>query len=142
MRYRFLPIILIVAVIAITLYSITGSSSLLFLQKNGLEISAEKARRQRFSLIVDVRTPEERESFGYFPNSMPMDPSKVDKEIPFLLGRNLKGGETVTTPILIYSNSGDGRARAVADQLYYLGFIGTQYLKGSYLSMLPPGSPQ
>lgn len=142
MRYRFLPIILIVAVIAITLYSLTGPSSLLFLQKNGLEISAEKARRQRFSLIVDVRTPEERESFGYFPNSMPMDPSKVGKEIPFLLGRNLKGGETVTTPILIYSNSGDGRARAVADQLYDLGFIGTQYLKGSYLSMLPPGSPQ
>lgn len=139
MRYRFLPIILIVAVIAITIHSLTGPSSLFFLKKDGLELSGEQARRQRFSLIVDVRTPEEREIHGYFPNSIPIDPSKAIKEIPFLLGRNVKGGETITSPILVYSNSGDGRAKAVANQLYDHGFVGTYYLKGSYLSMLPPG---
>lgn len=139
MRYRFLPIILIFAVIAITIHSLTGPSSLFYLQKDGLELSGEQARRLRFSLIVDVRTPEERERHGYFPNSIPIDPSKAIKEIPFLLGRNLKGGETITSPILVYSNSGDGRAKMVANQLYDHGFIGTHYLKGSYLSMLPPG---
>ena len=139
MRYRFLPIILIFAVIAIMIHNMTGSSSLFYLQKDGLELSGEQARRMRFSLIVDVRTSEERERHGYFPNSIPIDPSKAIKEIPFLLGRNLRGGETITSPILVYSNSGDGRAKIVANQLYDHGFIGTHYLKGSYLSMLPPG---
>jgi len=144
MRYRFLPIILIFAVIAITIHSMTSASSLLFLKKDGLELSGEQARRQHFSLIVDVRTPKERESLGYFPNSIPIDPSGVSKEIPYLLGRGrgLNRKETITSPLLIYSNSGDERARKVAEQLYDLGFIGTRYLKGSYLSMLPPGSQE
>lgn len=140
MRYRYLPIILIFAVFAITLHSLTGFSSLLFLEKDGLQLSPEIARRQHFALILDVRTPNEREMFGYFPNSIPIDPIKVSEEVPFLLGRKLKRKETLSTPILVYSNEEDGRAKTIATKLYDLGYIGTRYLKGSYLSMLPPGS--
>ena len=36
-----------------------------------LRISVNEARSRRFGLIIDVRTPKERELLGYYPNSIP-----------------------------------------------------------------------
>lgn len=135
MRYQILPLILICAVIAIIYQSFTHFS----FQQDPLIITADVARRRRHTLILDVRTPKEREHFGFFPESIPIDPSRVTEEVPFLLGQKPGSRSPRPTPILVYSNAGDGRARQVAEQLYDLGFIETRYLKGSYIDMLPPG---
>ena len=135
MRYQILPLILICAVIAIIYQSFAHFS----LQQDPLLITAKEARRRRHALILDVRTPKERERFGFFPESIPIDPSRVTEEVPFLLGQKPGSQSPRPTPILVYSNEGDGRARQVAEQLYDIGFIGTRYLNGSYSDMLPPG---
>ena len=142
MRYRALPLVLFFAVLAIMLYSMTNPLSSLFsLQPDALRISPDQARRQRFALILDIRTPKERETAGFYPNSIPIDPtpSSLSQEIPFLLGER-PGRTNRSTPILVYSNAGDGRTRDVAETLYDLGFVGTRYLQTSYLEMLPPGA--
>lgn len=138
MRYRALPLLLcvVVTIVVIFLYI---PHPLSFLQKDPLSLTAEMARHRRHALIVDVRTPKEREEFGFFPESIPIDPSRVVEEVPFLLGQRPGINQQRPTPILVYSNAGDGRAQRVANQLYDIGFIGVRYLKGSYLDMLPPG---
>lgn len=136
MRYQTLPVILFFAVIAIIIYQSSANFSL---QPDPLLITAKEARRGRYALILDVRTPKEREHFGFFPESIPIDTSRLAEEVPFLLGQKPGSRSPKLTPILVYSNAGDGRAQHVAEQLYDLGFIGVRYLKGSYLDMLPPG---
>jgi rhodanese-related sulfurtransferase len=137
MRYRALPLVLFIAVVILLL---VGPFRPFSFQKDGLEISAEAARRRRHALILDVRTPKEREAFGFFPESIPVDPSRVTDEVPFLLGQKPGSDQPPRpTPILVYSNAGDGRAQQVAERLFSIGFTGVRYLKDSYLDMLPPG---
>ena len=126
MRFRALPLLLFLVVLALTVYSLTHPHSSLFsFSPDALRISPDHARRQRFALILDVRTPKERELAGFYPNSIPVDPTPSSPR---------------TTPLLVYSNAGDERARRTAETLYDLGFIGVRYLSTSYLNMLPPGN--
>lgn len=150
MRFRALPLLLFFVVLAITFYSMTNPNATLFSfspfqAADTLRISPEEARRRRFALILDVRTPKERELAGFYPNSLPVDPtpSSLAQEIPFLLGEkpgHVRPSTPRNTPLLVYSNAGEGRARQAAETLYDLGFIGTRYLSTSYLDMLPPGN--
>ena len=143
MRYRALPLVLFFVVLAITLYSMTNPLSSLFsLPSDSLRLIPEQARRQRFALILDIRTPKEREMAGFYPNSIPVDPHRLNEEIPYLLGEKPGSSRMTprTTPLLVYSNAGDGRAKQAAEALYDLGFVGTRYIQTSYLDMLPPGN--
>lgn len=97
------------------------------------EISAQEARARRFRLIIDVRTPKEREELGYYPNSIPISVEELKKEVPFLIGSGL---HSLHTPILVYSN-GDRRAHLAAEMLYQLGYTQVRYISQSYLSLLP-----
>ena len=98
-----------------------------------LELSSQQARAQRFRLIIDVRTPKEREELGYYPNSIPISVEELKKEVPFLIGSGL---HTLHSPILVYSN-GDRRAQLAAEMLYQLGYSQVRYISQSYLSLLP-----
>ena len=143
MYYRTLPVLLLVAVLFIVLYHVKDTSFFSLPSSTTLQLTAEEARRQRFALILDVRTPREREEFGFYPNSIPVDASQLQEEVPYLLGekpgRQRHERPPRTTPILVYSNAGDGRAQRAAETLYDLGFVGVRYIQESYLRMLPPG---
>lgn len=141
MRYRALPLLALFAImVLIGLYAWKDMLPASWSQDQ-LRITPEQARRQRFALILDVRTPKEREEFGYYPNSMPVALSQLAEEVPYLLGEKpgRQRSSSRPTPLLIYSNAGDGRAKQAAELLYELGFVGTRYIQESYLPMLPPG---
>lgn len=141
MRYRALPMLLVLAVVVLLPLYVWKDASTLSWKSDALRITPEQARRQRFALILDVRTPTEREEFGAYPNSMPVALSQLAHEVPYLLGEKPGRGDLSprTTPLLVYSHAGDGRAKEAAHQLYDLGFVGTRYIQESYLPMLPPG---
>jgi len=103
------------------------------LQQPSLEIPIEEARSRRFRLVIDVRTPKEREELGYYPNSIPIEVDKLRSDIPFLIGSGL---QSLQSPILIYCNSGH-RAQLAAEILYQLGYTNVRYISSSYLSLMP-----
>lgn len=91
-----------------------------------LEISNEEAKQRRFGLVVDVRTEKEREHLGYYPNSIRLDLSTIQRDIPV----------SKHTSILIYSN-GDHRAQRAAELLHAIGFNNVRYIRTTYLSLMP-----
>lgn len=97
-----------------------------------LKISVGEAKARRFGLIIDVRTPKERELLGYYPNSIPISPQRLQQQIP--LDISSKG-----TWILVYSN-GDSRAEQAAKILYRMGYRNVRYIKETYLSLMPGSS--
>jgi rhodanese-related sulfurtransferase len=94
-----------------------------------LLISTDEARAKRFGLIIDVRSPKEREELGYYPNSIPIAIDQLGTEVPFLISSK-------KTDILVYSN-GDNRAKVAAKQLYQNGYPNVRYISTSYLRLLP-----
>jgi rhodanese-related sulfurtransferase len=97
-----------------------------------LQISVAEAKSRRFGLIIDVRTPKERELLGYYPNSIPISSERLKQEV--LLDISSKD-----TWILVYSN-GDNRASTTADILYKMGYKNVRYIKETYLSLMPGSS--
>jgi len=98
-----------------------------------LEIPIQEARSKRFRLIIDVRTPKEREELGYYPNSIPIAVDQLRSDVPFLIGSGLQSQQS---PILVYSN-GDRRAQLAAEMLHGLGYTQVRYISKSYLSLMP-----
>lgn len=136
MRVRTLPTLLLLAVLAVVAYQLyAGDFPLFFSALPNLAIAPAEARRQRFALILDLRTPKDREILGYYPNSIPVDPSRLLEEVPYLLGNRRPS----PTPLLVYSAEGDRRAEKAARILYQKGFTGVRHLNGSFVEMLPPG---
>jgi len=98
-----------------------------------LEIPIQEARSKRFRLIIDVRTPKEREELGYYPNSIPIEVDQLKSDVPFLIGSGLQSQQS---PILVYSN-GDRRAQLAAEMLHQFGYTHVRYISKSYLSLMP-----
>lgn len=94
-----------------------------------LLISIPEARARRFGLIIDTRTPKERETLGYYPNSIPMSIDKLQTQVPMDISNK-------KTWILVYSN-GDERAKVGAETLYRMGYSNVRYINQSYLSLMP-----
>jgi rhodanese-related sulfurtransferase len=94
-----------------------------------LRISVGEAKARRFGLIIDVRTPKERELLGYYPNSIPISPEKLQQQVPLDISSK-------STWILVYSN-GDSRAAMAAEILYRMGYRNVRYINETYLSLMP-----
>jgi rhodanese-related sulfurtransferase len=140
MRVRTLPVLLLLVVLAVVTYRLyLGDFSPFFpfspFSSSHLALSPAEARRQRFALILDLRAPKDRETLGFYPNSIPVDPSHMLEEVPYLLGDRRPS----PVALLVYSAEGDQRAQKAAQALYQKGFTGVRYLNGSYVDMLPPG---
>lgn len=103
------------------------------LQSPTLEIPVKEARSKRFRLVIDVRSPKEREELGYYPNSIPIAVDQLKSDVPFLIGSGL---QSLQSPILIYCNSGH-RAQLAAEILYNMGYKQVRYISTSYLSLMP-----
>jgi rhodanese-related sulfurtransferase len=97
-----------------------------------LRISVGEAKARRFGLIIDVRTPKERELLGYYPNSIPISPQRLQQQVPLDISSK-------NTWILVYSN-GDSRAEMAAKVLYSMGYKNVRYINETYLSLMPGSS--
>jgi rhodanese-related sulfurtransferase len=95
-------------------------------------ISPQEAKSRRFGLILDVRTQQERELYGAYPNSV---------NIPFEKLTNTSISDLVSkdTSILIYCKRGT-RASQAAEMLTNWGFKNVKYINQTYSSMMPPGT--
>ncbi len=107
------------------------------IQQSSLLIDISRAKAQRFGLILDVRTPKEREELGYYPNSIPVSMNELQTEVPFLLGTKPNDLSEKKTNILIYSTPGDRRAENAAEILYQMGYRNVRYINQSFLRLLP-----
>lgn len=133
MKKPFLLSILIILIVVIVIYSVAPVMKKYYEKMTSLEISTEEARRSRFHLIIDVRTPKEREELGYYPNSIPIPIEKLLTDVPFLIGTGLS---SKNSNIMIYSN-GDKRAHIAARMLYNNGYQHVRYLTTTYDHLLP-----
>lgn len=118
-------------------YIIYKYSILSSIQQHSLLIDIGLAKAQRFGLILDVRSPKEREELGYYPNSIPVSMEQLQEEVPFLLGSKPNDISEKKTNILIYSTPGDYRAQNAAEILYQMGYHNVRYINQSYLRLLP-----
>lgn len=95
-------------------------------------ISSEKAKEMimdnEIDVVLDVRTATERNTLGYYPNSIHIQGADLEKrmhnEYP---NKNLR--------IIIYCNTGR-RARIAADKLHEMGYKNTMYISSSYGSLM------
>jgi len=117
--------VIIIAVLLIYFYYADDFKS----QGPLLRISVGEAKARRFGLIIDVRTPKERELLGYYPNSIPISPQRLQQQVPLDISSK-------DTWILVYSN-GDSRAEQAAKILYEMGYRNIRYIKETYLSLMP-----
>ena len=77
--------VLTVAILVAVVYVIYTISQQSHRTKVGpsLKISVGEAKARRFGLIIDVRTPKEREQLGYYPNSIPISPDTLSQYLDF-----------------------------------------------------------
>ena len=94
-----------------------------------LQIDVVEAKSRRFGFIVDVRTPEQRNRLGYYPNSIPISLERLQSEVPLDISNK-------STWILVYSN-GDQKARMAAEKLYQMGYPNVRYIQDNYLRLMP-----
>ncbi len=121
--------IAVFVVIIFVIYNITHKSNKVGPQ---LRIDVPEAKARRFGLIIDVRTPKERDTLGFYPNSIPISIDTLQNEVPLDISSK-------NTWILVYSN-GDPRAAAAAEVLYRMGYRNVRYIKETYLSLMPGSS--
>jgi rhodanese-related sulfurtransferase len=121
-----IAILILLVYLGFTYYSSSTHS------EKSLRISVGEAKARRFGLIIDVRTPKERELLGYYPNSIPISPQRLQQEVPLDISSK-------NTWILVYSN-GDNRAAAAAEVLYRMGYRNVRYINETYLSLMPGSS--
>jgi rhodanese-related sulfurtransferase len=121
----FLSIAIFVVIIFI-IYNVTHKSNKVGPQ---LRIDIPEAKSRRFGLIIDMRTPKERDTLGFYPNSIPISINKLQTEVPLDISNK-------NTWILVYSN-GDNRAQMGAEILYRMGYKNVRYITQTYLSLMP-----
>lgn len=126
MNGRTLIVWLLLAVVAYYVYT----QALPLYRTASLAILPEEVRDQRFSLIVDVRSPKEREEYGYYPNSIPISLDRLQQTIPVDLAVD------PSSSILVYSN-GDTRAQVAAEIIYSMGYTRVRYLREPYTILMP-----
>ena len=127
MKYNtpFVAFVIITMIAAVVYFQMTPKKD------SALRISVAEAKSRRFGLIVDVRTPRQRDLLGYYPNSIPISLERLAMEVPLDISNK-------NTWILVYGNgSGDNIARYAADTLYRMGYPNTRYITESYLSLMP-----
>jgi len=94
-------------------------------------ISTNEAKKRiankEIDLILDVRTDAELKLLGFYPGSVHIQSSDLDKQMPRdYPNKNIR--------ILAYCNSGQ-RARAATEKLHKLGYSNAVYIASPYQSL-------
>ena len=94
-------------------------------------ISVKEAKslllKDEVDLILDVRTDVERATLGYFPGSVHIPSSDLDRRMP-------EEYPNTHIRILAYCNTGH-RARMATDKLRTLGYHNAVYISSTYTSL-------
>jgi hypothetical protein len=121
--------VITVALIVLGIVLIYGYMTQPKVDKKSLLIDIPEAKGRRFGLIIDVRTPKERQLLGFYPNSIPMSVDTIQRDVPMdITNKNAW--------ILVYSN-GDSRAKVATEALFRAGYPNVRYINKSYLSLMP-----
>lgn len=95
-------------------------------------ISSEKAKaliqNKQIDVILDVRTNVERSTLGYYPNSVHIQSSDLNREMPQRFP-----DKNIT--IVAYCNTGH-RARMATDILQSLGYKNARFISSTYTTLL------
>lgn len=94
-------------------------------------ISSEEARqriqRKQFDVLLDVRTDLERNTLGYYPQSVHIQSADLEQRMARqFTDKNIR--------ILAYCNTGH-RARAATDKLHELGYKNALFISSTYKSL-------
>lgn len=115
-------IVVILILIGLYVYSMYSSN----------RISSETAKQlineNYFDVILDVRTNLERETLGFYPNSVHIQSDNLEMELP-------KKFPDKNTKILAYCNTGH-RARLAVDKLHKMGYEKSMYISSTYKTIL------
>ena len=126
MKYLGVFVSFVLIILVVTLYI----NPLRYMEGDSpLQIDVVEAKSRRFGFIVDVRTPEQRNRLGYYPNSVPISLERLQSEVPLDISNK-------STWILVYSN-GDQKARMAAEKLYQMGYPNVRYIQDNYLRLMP-----
>ena len=109
-------LILVVIILALRLYSLTGAKLIPPSQAKRLIESGE------ITQILDIRTKVEYD-LGHYPNSIHLPVNKISPETVKNLNK--------TTGTLVYCNTGQ-RARYAVNKLVKLGFTNIFYIDGTF----------
>jgi phage shock protein E len=118
--------------IAVLLIGVISYAAYDYAHNSRFRISAAEAkellRQKQFNMIVDVRTGLERETLGFYPNSIHIPAADLEEIMPTLYpNRNAQ--------ILLYCNTGQ-RARRAADILHELGYKKVFYIAESHITLM------
>jgi rhodanese-related sulfurtransferase len=88
----------------------------------------KRIKAKQIDTVLDVRTDLERESIGFYPNSVHIPSTQLDVRAP----EELKNPDA---RILLYCNTGQ-RARAATEKLHELGYKNAVYIPTSHFSIM------
>jgi rhodanese-related sulfurtransferase len=128
MRFYFLPVILLTVLCPYTARAETTPPAVV-LPSEIHEIAPDLVERHLVdhldTLIIDVRTEEERRSRGYILNSLPIDYFHGPKSLDALAKLDK------TKACIVYDAIG-GRAKLIAVEMHKIGFKNILLLKGGF----------
>jgi phage shock protein E len=115
-------VILAVIVVIVFLYQYAINSA--------YRITAAEARlrNRQFDIVLDVRTVAERDLLGYYPGSVHIQSSDLEREMA-------RRFPNKALHILVYCNTGQ-RARKATETLRSLGYTNVQYIASPYSSLM------
>jgi len=95
-------------------------------------ISSKEARRRinakEVAAVLDVRTDLERETLGFYPNSVHIQSADLEREMPSRYPDK-------TTRFVVHCNTGH-RARMATEKLQRMGYANAAYISGTHLSLM------
>lgn len=117
-----LIIFLILTIVLLYNYSISSPNRI------SSKIGKMLIKNNKIDIILDVRTKLERDSIGFYPNSVHIPASDLETEfINKYPNKNIF--------ILAYCNTGQ-RARKAVEKLEKLGYMNVMYISGIYTELL------
>ncbi len=117
-----LIIVLILSIVILYNYSISSPNRI------SSKIGKMLIKNNKIDVILDVRTKPERDTIGFYPNSVHI-PSN-DLETDFV---NKYPNKNIF--VLAYCNTGQ-RARKAVEKLEKLGYMNVMYISGIYTELL------
>jgi rhodanese-related sulfurtransferase len=123
---------ILISVLIIVILLLIIRQAYLYATDSPYRISAKDAKHRiqqgKIDLILDVRTLLERNTLGFYPGSVHIQSSDLEKMMP-----NLYPNKQIR--ILAYCNTGH-RARMATDKLHALGYINAVYISSQYQNLL------
>jgi len=126
------PSRIIIGIVIFLAIIIVVRAAYLYATDSPYRISSQKAKQLlqsgKVDVILDVRTALERSTLGFYPGSVHIPSSDLERMMP-------NSYPNKQTRILAYCNTGH-RARMATDKLHALGYTNAVYISSTYSSLM------